>query len=749
LDKQYKSYRDKIKLLLFTELFIGVLIKTTICIFLVGAFLELIKVDYQLEFLLITAFLLGVFFMIQSPLQLLGNKELARKIHKESKDLEYSLGLFTKVNLNRVEKIQIERILPKLPKYFQLKRILNWKLYGVLFVLSGILFYNCLHYFGKQNLSPKNANTLVDQSDSVSAQVPTNQEYEWLNGKLSVTVYPPAYTRRQTYSLLPTSLSIEEGSSLQFIVDGSNVNHFLIWNASDTLGMKNRLNRSSLYRSFSFQHYSQYKDSVVQDSLRSISIIKDQPPTVEIKLPDNRILRQFDLQNDVEVPVQLTDDYGIVAANVVATVSKGEGEAVKFRELKWPLNSLRSATINQNLNLSIKIDTLDLSPGDELYFYLEAFDNREWSAQRAKSDVYFIIIEDTATKKTANYEGVALTSEAEYFKSQRQIIIDTENLIKESKQIAREDFKRRSNLIGADQKILRLRYGVFLGEEFETTGGLGQTGSNLHDQTSVDHRHDAEEHEHHKESEEEHDYHENETEEEHAAYAEHTHERGAQRETNFSNDIYNLPEMEAYVHAHDDSELATFFDANTKRLLKAALANMWDAELFLRTYEPKKALPYEYKALQLIKEVQQASRIYVERIGFEPPPLKPKEKRLTGDLEEINPETSKQKRNAYNLFEADFISLYQCIWRENSGSGATRSAKLKSLGELLAKHIDDNPVGYANVLTLIAAYNKQPSEVALDAIQLKIEKLLPQPILQLQRAEKNMFELNQMFKEIN
>ena len=62
---------------------------------------------------------------------------------------------------------------------------------------------------------------------------------------------------------------------------------------------------------------------------------------------------------------------------------------------------------------------------------------------------------------------------------------------------------------------------------------------------------------------------------------------------------------------------------------------MWDAELHLRMGEPQKALPYEYQALKLIKEVQQASRVYVERVGFEPPEIKVAEKRLSGELDEI------------------------------------------------------------------------------------------------------------------
>ncbi|MCU7371185.1 hypothetical protein PEC18_09965 [Paucibacter sp. O1-1] len=61
----------------------------------------------------------------------------------------------------------------------------------------------------------------------------------------------------------------------------------------------------------------------------------------------------------------------------------------------------------------------------------------------------------------------------EYFRSQRQIIIDTEKLIAKRKKLPTKEFASISNEIGFDQKVLRLRYGQYLGEEFETSIGGG------------------------------------------------------------------------------------------------------------------------------------------------------------------------------------------------------------------------------------------------------------------------------------
>jgi hypothetical protein len=62
---------------------------------------------------------------------------------------------------------------------------------------------------------------------------------------------------------------------------------------------------------------------------------------------------------------------------------------------------------------------------------------------------------------------------------------------------------------------------------------------------------------------------------------------------------------------------------------------MWEAELRLRTGRLRDALPFENEALRRLKALQQKSRIYVKRVGFEPPPLEPAETRLSGDLDDV------------------------------------------------------------------------------------------------------------------
>ena len=57
---------------------------------------------------------------------------------------------------------------------------------------------------------------------------------------------------------------------------------------------------------------------------------------------------------------------------------------------------------------------------------------------------------------------------------------------------------------------------------------------------------------------------------------------------------------------------------------------MWQAELHLRQGEPRKALPFENRALDYIKQVQQSTRIYLARVGLELPPVD-ESRRLSGE----------------------------------------------------------------------------------------------------------------------
>jgi hypothetical protein len=149
-----------------------------------------------------------------------------------------------------------------------------------------------------------------------------------------------------------------------------------------------------------------------------------------------------------------------------------------------------------------------------------------------------------------------------------------------------------------------LRYGQFLGEEFESgKGGHAPDGAEAHDDNEPATQQDAL-----------------------SASDDHGQE-GSGSPSRFGNADDVLAE---FGHTHDHAEAATLLDPETRKILKAALGEMWQAELHLRLGEPRQALPYENRALDYIKRVQQSTRIYLARVGLELPPVD-ESRRLSGD----------------------------------------------------------------------------------------------------------------------
>lgn len=324
----------------------------------------------------------------------------------------------------------------------------------------------------------------------------------------------------------------------------------------------------------------------------TIEVKPDLPPVVNIISPEGQTNIEAGMPFRVAVRALLNDDYGLVSARLAATIASGSGEAVKFRNESIDFSGIVRKQERVSWNHLLDLNQWQLKGGDELYFYIEATDGR---GQSARSDVCIVRLPDTTELLSLDGLLSAMDIKPEFFRSQRQIIIETEQLIRDRNTMSVEAFNAKSNELGSEQKLLRLRYGKFLGEEDET-----QIGGHH------DHGHD-----------DDHDQDDDEAAHNDAA--------------DFGNAEKILSEV---THQHDIAEDATFFDAETKKQLKATLTEMWNAELKLRVYQPAQALPYEYKALRLLKDLQQQSRVYVAKTGVKTTPLD-LTKRGSGDQDKI------------------------------------------------------------------------------------------------------------------
>ena len=429
----------------------------------------------------------------------------------------------------------------------------------------------------------------------------------------TLRVKPPPYTQLAAFAPTQASFQCPQGARVgwQVRVSGSRASAPVLELGSRRLPLRpvagqagaffteQILNTSTLYR-------LRYAGTVSDDY--AIDVRPDLAPVLRIVTPKPyTLVAAIGQRPEVLIRATVRDDYGLSRAELVITVAQGQGEAVKFRELRRDLSAGLGGP-QASLGSVLNLPRLGLTYGDELYFYLSARDNL---GHTARTDSYLVQWQDTAVADSAPDLGMGVKVAPAYFRSQRQIIIDTEKLLTEKPKLDAATFANRANALGFDQQSLRLRYGKFLGEESEAGIGAPAPHSPIAEDEEVATTANAS-------AEAVHDDHDHTAPPSSSAKASPTAETDAL--------------MDPYIHKHDDAETADFLEPAVKTKLHAVLDQMWAAELRLRTGQLAAARPYEYRALRLLKEVQQQTRVFVKKAGFTPPPIPEATLRLTGEL---------------------------------------------------------------------------------------------------------------------
>ncbi|WP_025664233.1 hypothetical protein [Aquimarina megaterium] len=465
-----------------------------------------------------------------------------------------------------------------------------------------------------------------------------------------LTIQYPSYTRKPSIETSKMEIKAVEGSRLSWqITFDKEVKSVSMESMGNSYPMKltdNGYVRTSILNTSGFYNFkfTDILGTSYTSELYSIEVIKDKRP--DIKITDLKQFTSFsyDENKRIAFTTSVTDDFGIAEAYIIATVSKGSGESVKFREEKLSFdNKVDRGYKNLSLSKNIDLDQMNMEPGDELYFYIEALDLKQPKPNTSRSETFFAVIKDTISDAFAVEGTMGVDLMPDYFRSQRQLIIDTEKLIKDKPKLSEKDFKFKSNELGFDQKVLRLKYGEFMGDESEF-GPATQENTAIPEEED---EHDDEDHEKEKDP-----------------LAAYTHDHDHENEHNLvpheeeeDDEKANDP-LHEYLHNHDDPEESTLFTQSLKSKLRQALNEMWDAELYLRLYTPEKSLPYQYKALKLIQEIKNSARVYVHRIGFDPPPIK-EDKRLTGKIDEVSNFRKKEELQLPELYP----SIYKTVLR--------------------------------------------------------------------------------------
>jgi hypothetical protein len=601
-------------------------------------------------------------------------------LHQYTKGLEFSLELLDKSNLNIAEQLQIERIEAQMntePIGLDFRKVAPF----VLLLLLPLLV------FGVSKIIPENTSinnspeirNLISLPDSLVEVAVSLKE-------ISLKITPPAYTGIPQSTQNSLQISAMKGSRIDWSLQFSDpdLQVFLINSLRDSLAfdrstsgfqLSDQVNSSGIYAIQAF------KGSllVYESAFFQLEAIPDLAPIIT---PSEKELYSYHFNKDgtgKKVEAELSDDFLVAEVFLVATLARGSGENVKFRETRIPISKRNFKTAKLDVNLDLK--ALDFKPGDELYYYWAAIDNKRPEPNFSRSDTYFLNFVDSTGMTEEQLMGMAIHVMPDYFRSQRQIIIDTEKLLASKKSITERFFNVTSNEIGYDQKLLRLRYGQYLGEEFENSAGGGAMEEGDPADLLAGFRHD-------------HDH-----EDEGAGLAKQapTPEKVAIHEEHSNADDGGLGGiLDSYLHNHEDEEMNTYYEASTKNMLKMALEQMWQSELYLRLFEPEKALPYQEKALEYLKTVQQKSRVHVKRTAYGPPPIKEEEKRLSGNLEKLDAQIRKEQVAQEKLIAPLAAAVLGMI--PKSSLDASDQLKVQRLGQLWTQRMQYSGISDWSVL---------------------------------------------------
>lgn len=659
-----KRYINKVRKLWISSLLLSViLIAASIAVLNFFVWSEFAQVSFWwIPGILIP---LAIGFILRSGILNLSLNEVTRLLNQSYPQLEESSDLFLKAEntLNTLEKLQIRKIEAELSTVETPASIYRRLKISALIFFASLIISLILNKFDLLNRID------IDHITGKSSNLPELKETLIPGIKsVSLKISPPAYTKKSSRTQKQFSARVEEGSVISWEIETNqpvNTPEF-IFNDKQSISLR-ALNKQRTRWAFnkridSSGFYQMKLEGKLSDFYK-LETIKDQPAVIRIISPAQYSSIDIGEPKKTALNVQINDDYGIEDAFISATISRGKGEGVQFKDQKISLSASFDSERQYQFKKTLDLEDMGMTPGDELYFFINAKDNRK---QESRSDVYIITIQDTVQLMSMDgmLSGVNLVPE--YFRSQRQIIIDTEKLIKEKHQTNETEFKNRSNNLGIDQKLLRLRYGKFLGEETDEEIG--------------------EEHDDHTENE--------------------------------AIDFGNAEKMlDGYAHKHDIAEDATFFEPELKAQLKATLAEMWKAELRLRTYKPEEALPFEYKALRLLKDLQQKSRVYVAKTAFKGPQIKA-EKRLSGELDKIIRPLNERKSDKSENRERSLKKATAVLAHLKNGDrlSSEESTVLQDSGTLLAEKASAKPAEFLSALTALRRIMNTGSKAKLTDI---------------------------------
>ncbi len=383
---------------------------------------------FQVNWLLVPIiFVILSLILFQFVYKKINEEDVARFLDKTLPELQESTSLILKPHedLNFLEKLQLNKIEVALKEKVPQPTTVDKKLKRSLIILFIALIVSVTLYIIPVKFAWPNSETSSSAIDATN----TKPEIKLPQvDEVNIKITPPAYTRKGSRSQDKFNVVAEEGAILRWnittTIGVSNVQ--LIFNDKSVLDL-HPINKmytewltTKLVKSSGFY---QVKIAGTLSELYKIEMIKDKPPSIVVQSPKPNTVIEAGKQQQTLLKVSLTDDYGIKNTYISATIASGSGEAVKFKEQQLSFSNFTVGNNKYQLQKQIDLAALGMKPGDELYFYINATDTYN---QEKRSDIYLVRIEDTA--QLMSMEGLVsgVDIKPEFFRSYRQIIIETE-----------------------------------------------------------------------------------------------------------------------------------------------------------------------------------------------------------------------------------------------------------------------------------------------------------------------------------
>jgi hypothetical protein len=602
-------------------------------------------------------------------------EEIVRYLDRTYPLFEDSSGLYHQEKKNSLEQLQLQRIdrqvsssaeKIKLPK----KRLARSVIMSLMLLAASLLSSHFISLSGNSAGMPGLVSG-AESEDVAKQEVIPDPVIE----SVQISITPPAYTGIGPSVENGGSVTTVTMSDLSWSIDisGDVEEAALIFNDRERIRLEQSSGRFTA--AIEVEHRQIYRisastrDATIYSDYFSIDVTEDHPPRFRVSSPVRMRTLLTERDPQAEMSVEIIDDYGIRETYLNATLARGSGESVRFREQRMDFDSVTGlGTARVQAGIALHSDSLDMTPGDELYFYVTATDNHP-ANQAGRSETYMLVVEDTTQAQSLMAGNIVIDLMPEDFRSQRQIIVDTEELISEAGRMNDEQFRLISRRIGRDQEMLMLEFGHYLGMDEESAGSGGDVSMMSDD--------DHQGHDHSVEAELD----------------------GEGQEVTQSGAASDIPDE--FFHDHGSPEMNTLFAQSLRALLRRALSEMFRASQYLQTDRPEEALAYEYRALEFLQQAQQADRRYVRRAGLDGIPIPVDEERLTGTFDDFaNPDNNyrsertlspiltieKQVRGGVQFSAEDVERFNQAISRSDIPEGdklylLNRIERLKSSDE--------------------------------------------------------------------